>query len=298
VYAQGPVSEGVPTALACLLCGRSYALKVVGDYAWEQGVQRGGVLELLDDFQKKRYRWRVELWRRAEYFVARHAARVIVPSRYLERMVRGWGVPPARVQVIYNAVSVPAVAPAPKSAGEQRLITAGRLVPWKGIAALIALMPQLQKKCPHVQLIIIGEGPQRAALAAQAQSSPARAAIHFYGQLSRDELFAQLRAADVFVLNSGYEGLSHVIIEAAAAGAYVIASDVGGNPELMQAGVRGDLCTYNDQAALLEKISAWLMRSDSERAVLVPPAAREVFLQQFALPVMIARTHETLTTLL
>ncbi|MFH1427381.1 MAG: GtrA family protein, partial [Patescibacteria group bacterium] len=54
IYIQGPVSEGVPASFACKLRGREYILKIVGDYAWEQGKQRYGVKELVDEFQEKK----------------------------------------------------------------------------------------------------------------------------------------------------------------------------------------------------------------------------------------------------
>ena len=63
IYVQDPVSVGLPVCLACALARRSFILKIVGDYAWEQGSQRFGVIDLLDDFslEYKKYIWPVKL---------------------------------------------------------------------------------------------------------------------------------------------------------------------------------------------------------------------------------------------
>src|SRR3990167_9111853 len=112
VYAQGPVSEGLPTYWACKLRGRKYVLKVVGDYAWEQmqvsrkqenkKTEKQGFISL-DEFQNKKFDARTERKRRIEILVARNADKVIVPSQYLKKIIKGWGVKENKINVIYNA---------------------------------------------------------------------------------------------------------------------------------------------------------------------------------------------------
>ena len=60
MYALDPVSVGLPASLAALVLGKKFILRVAGDYAWEQGRQRFGVTDELDEFQLKKYGWRVE----------------------------------------------------------------------------------------------------------------------------------------------------------------------------------------------------------------------------------------------
>src|SRR3989344_2921400 len=103
IFAQDPVSVGLPAMVAAKVLRKKFVLKVVGDYAWEQGIQRFGVRDLLDDFLNKKYSWRVEGLRRIETFVARRAHRVITPSHYLKGVVRHWGVSEKNVAVIPNA---------------------------------------------------------------------------------------------------------------------------------------------------------------------------------------------------
>src|SRR3989344_2064143 len=140
IFAQDPVSVGLPAMVAARILRKKFVLKVVGDYAWEQGIQRFGVRDLLDDFLNKKYGFRVEGLRRIEAFVARHACKVIVPSNYLKSVVRHWGVSEKRIVVISNAVHPfikKDVWPANK---EILFVSIGRLVPWKGFRMLIELM--------------------------------------------------------------------------------------------------------------------------------------------------------------
>src|SRR3989344_2840405 len=85
VYAMGPVNAGFPALLASKLRGKRLAVKIVGDYAWEQGVQRYGVSDLIDDFQKKNnYPLAVKFLRWVERLVARKSSAVVVPGVYLK----------------------------------------------------------------------------------------------------------------------------------------------------------------------------------------------------------------------
>ncbi|MEW6578818.1 MAG: glycosyltransferase family 4 protein [Chloroflexota bacterium] len=236
-------------------------LKIVGDLAWERAVNKGWIAptEDVDDFQRRRYPWRVRLLQAQRAREVRRAARVIVPSRYLRDMVVGWGAPPERVQVIYNALP-PGAMSASLSQSEARatlevgpeplLLTVARLVPWKGIDHLIRALPAV----PEARLLVAGEGPDEARLRALAAAAAVSDRVTFLGAVPRERLALYLRAADYAVLYSGYEGLSHVLLESLAAGTPVIASDKGGNPELVTHGVNGLLVPYPHPDALAETL--------------------------------------------
>ncbi len=169
------------------------------------------------------------------------------------------GAPPERVHVIYNALP-PDAASASLSQAEARaglglgtgplLLTVARLVPWKGIDHLIQALPAV----PEARLLIAGDGPDEARLRALTASEGVGERVTFLGRLSRERLALYFRAADYTVLYSGYEGLSHVALESLAAGTPIIASDKGGNPELVAHGVNGLLVPYPDPAALAETL--------------------------------------------
>jgi hypothetical protein len=90
IYVSG---LGAESALAAVLAGRPTVYKVVGDYAWERAVGRGWFQGTIEDYQSKcrtgRFRW-INLIRT---WPLSRAARVIVPSRYLARLVASWGIP-------------------------------------------------------------------------------------------------------------------------------------------------------------------------------------------------------------
>lgn len=258
IYAQDPVSVGFPSALASMILRKPLLLKVVGDYAWEQGVQRFGVEDLLDNFLNKKYGLRVEFLRWVEKFVARRADKIITPSEYLKSVIVKWGVSPKKIKVIYNSVSFQGIS---KNKEELRqelklsgkvMVSVGRLVPWKGFEMLIEIMSEISKKYPDAQLLIIGSGPYLEKL--QVASHKLQARANFLGSLPHDQVLKYLKAADIFLLNTGYEGFSHQILEAMAVGAPIISTSVGGNAEILKDRLNSLLAGYNEKEAWLKAI--------------------------------------------
>ena len=90
-------------------------VKIVGDYAWEQGQQRFGITQTLDDFvQTTHVPFLVRLLRRIQTRVAQGAVRVIVPSEYLKDIVIQWGIPEKKITIINNSIQLPAHIPTPE----------------------------------------------------------------------------------------------------------------------------------------------------------------------------------------
>lgn len=239
-------------------------IKVVGDMAWERAIRRGWIPPTtdVDDFQQTPY-GRLTEWAKALRTRAVCSTdRVIVPSRYLQRMVVGWGVPEERVTVVYNAlppVGYAADLPAaqadaraalrehlPGDPGAPLLLSVARLTAWKGIGPLIRAVAGT----PGVRLAVAGDGPLMPALQRSAAASGAADRIALLGRVPREQVAVWMRAADYTVLYSGYEGLSHTLLESLALGTPVIASDKGGNPEVVLHDVNGLLVRYADQDAL------------------------------------------------
>lgn len=244
-------------------------LKVVGDVAWERAVRKGWVAPDtdIDTFQTMPASATVEAARRARSAQAQAMTRIITPSEYLRRMVIGWGVDPARVQVIYNALPPydgPALTPAAARAhlglgAGPTLLTAARLQPWKGIDHLIAALGHL----PEVRLLVAGEGDDLPRL--RALAAPLGERVQFLGRLPREALYVHMQAADYFVLYSGYEGLAHTLLESLRVGTPLIASARGGNVEVVQHDVNGLLVPYADVPALVEALRAAFAPAQRER---------------------------------
>lgn len=262
IFTQDPVSVGFPAMLATKILRKRFFLKVVGDYAWEQGVQRFGVDDLLDEFSKKQkgYVFSVRVLKRIERMVAERAEKIIVPSHYLKQIVMNWGVFEQKIHVIYNAFSVSQTGE-PKEVLRTTLkldgkimVSVGRLVPWKGFDLLIELMPELIKKNPELKLYIIGEGPDFYDLRKLVDVQMLNDRVVLLGKLSHDMVFKYLKAADLFVLNTGYEGFSHQLLEVMASGTPLITTAVGGNTELITTDENGVLVGYNDGKKIKEGI--------------------------------------------
>jgi glycosyltransferase involved in cell wall biosynthesis len=124
------------------------------------------------------------------------------------------------------------------------------LVPWKGISALIEVVGTLRAEGYPISLWVVGDGELRSDLEALAARSANPAAVQFLGSLARAEVGQRLQAADVFVLNTAYEGLSHQLLEAMSLRVPIITTPVGGNQELIRDGETGRLVPHNDRTAL------------------------------------------------
>lgn len=233
VFALDPVSVGLPAMIAARVLRKPFVIKIVGDYAWEQGRQRFGIERTLDDFvtmPTAELPKPVQRFRRIQTRVGRSADTVIVPSEYLKRIVASWGIAPERIHVVYNAVSlseVGQVPPAVLSLLRPRVVSVGRMVPWKEFDGVIDAVKQTK-----ASLAIVGEGALYEHIAARAKQELGTMA-HLTGALSHADTLAVIQSADIFVLNSSYEGFSHVLIEALLLGKAVIATDAGGNGEIV-----------------------------------------------------------------
>lgn len=265
VYAQDPVSAGFPAVLAAMVARRRFAIKVVGDYAWEQAQARFGVRTMLDAFQATRSGAAVERLRRVQRFTVRRAARVVTPSRYLAGIVARWGVSASRVRVVENAVHAAAVPPPDADALAARtpeIVSAGRFLPWKGMAQLVAAMPAIRARVPDARLTLVGDGPERPAVEAEIARLGLQEVVTLTGRLPHDAALARVAEARVFVLYTGYEGFSHQLVEAMASGVPVVASDAGGNPEVAVDGRNALVVRWGDAAALVEAVVRLLQDAD------------------------------------
>ena len=280
VYAQDLISAGLPALAATKLLRKKFALKIVGDYAWEQHAQRSTTslkfpisnfqFPNIEEFQKEKYGLRTELLRFLERVVAKKADVIITPSEYLKKLVIGWGVPEDKIKVIYNAYTEQNnkfQVSNFKFQGDV-IISVGRLVPWKGFGALIEIMPELFKENPNFKLLIVGEGPQKENLKSQISNLKLNEKVILLGKVSHAELEAYLKMAKMFVLNTAYEGLSHQLLEALAAELPVVTTNVCGNPEVITDGENGILVDFNDKMALKKAVSRlWKDRVLTEKFI-------------------------------
>lgn len=271
-------------------------IKIVGDQAWERCVRKRWIPPhiSIDEFQGYAGDARVRWQQRARTRQIRAMDAVVVPSRYLRQLVISWGIEPAKVHVINNALSPP-TAPS-QSRAESRaelgwaerptLITVARLQPWKGIDHLIAALSDL----PDISLVVVGDGPDRGRLEEMAR--PLGDRVTFTGLLAAGEAHRLMAAADGLALYSGYEGLSHTLLESLHLGTPVLASDKGGNSEIVSHGVNGLLVPHVDVPALRRGIQQLLQRRDAYAA------NSRYGLERFGFRKMAAETDALLKSLL
>jgi len=167
-----------------------------------------------------------------------------------------------------------------------------RLTPWKGVDRIIEILPKTRRQINEANLVVVGDGPELGNLQRLAGELGAKGYVSFVGRVPHEEVPYYLRAADVFVLYSGYEGLPHIVLEAMAAGAPVILSDTGGNPEVIENGVNGLLIPTGDQEKLKEAILRVLR--DTELAEEFVERSREKVKQAFSWDALMKRTLEVL----
>jgi sugar transferase (PEP-CTERM/EpsH1 system associated) len=187
----------------------------------------------------------------------------------VSRDLNGWlvhdvGVPARKVTQICNGVDTETFTPLRREsvrsalgiAQDQLVIgTVGRLDPVKDHRSLIQAFSRLRPDRRHL-LFIVGDGPTRAALDRLRLEVGLGDQIHLLGE--RNDVSLLLPALDIFVLPSLAEGISNAILEAMASGLPVVATRVGGNPELVQDGVTGTLVPPRSSEALAAALAGYL----------------------------------------
>lgn len=185
--------------------------------------------------------------------VLRRADAVVANSASLARLSEN--ADPIPVRVIPNGVDTLLFRPAtPDERGADdvfRILFVGRLVPQKDVAALLLAVAQSRRGASkRIALDIVGDGPDRAGLEKVARELDLTQCATWHGWLGKQEIAALYRRADCFVNPSRYEGMPNTVLEAMASGLPVVASNVGGNNELVTAGSSGFLFDLSEPDAL------------------------------------------------
>jgi sugar transferase (PEP-CTERM/EpsH1 system associated) len=284
------------TLRPAIVHSRNLAALEVSAPAWAAQVpvrihgEHGRDVEDLDGSNVK-YQWARRLYRP---FVNHYVAL----SRDLEQyLVRRVGVPSSRVAQLYNGVDVARFCPptrartpipgCPFGSVDHFLVgTVGRMQPVKDQTNLAKAFVDVLRAAPalraRLRLVMVGGGPLRGE--AQAILGAAGMAELAWLPGERDDIPDILRGLDCFVLPSLAEGISNTILEAMACGLPVVATDVGGNRELLEPGVTGELVPAADPAALAEAILGYA--ADPLRARQAGRAGRELVERRFSMDSM------------
>ena len=246
----------------------------------------------------KNYFWE-KLRRRVTYRLVSRQGTIVAVSKDLKQFICDRvGVQEQRVEVIYNGV-----APAQIITDEEVqtckaelgisgcypvLGVVGSLYPVKGHRFLLEAMPEILRRWPTAQLLVIGRGELDVVLKEQVEQLAIGANVHFLGM--RQDVPRLLSLMDVFVLPSLSEGLSIALLEAMASGKPVVATRVGGNPELIDHGRTGFLVQSEDAKDLAANLLTLL--SDPGMMQQFGRQATERVRQHFAMEQMVDRYRD------
>lgn len=224
----------------------------------------------------------------------RLATHVTAVSRAVAASAVAQGADPGRITVIPNGVDAARFAPAPVAGGARErnghdpvIGCVGCLAPRKDHRTLLDALSALDRQGRRFQAVLVGDGPERPALEARARALGLSDRVRFTGE--RDDVAALLPTFDVFVLSSREEGIPNALLEAMAAGRPVVATAVGGTPEVVHAGETGWLVPAGAPDALAAALDEALVRP--EEAARRGVAARQAVLATMDLDTM-ARRHE------
>lgn len=181
---------------------------------------------------------------------------ILAPSQFTaERMASLNGLPTGRVRVIPHSLPPdwPAAAPPPRANDPLRLLAVSRLDAadmFKGIEAVLTALGSIRGSVPAFELIIAGDGTDRARLESISRTAGLDSIVRFAGRVTDSDLRNLYAFSDIFVLPSSKEGFGLVYLEAMSFGLPVIAARAGGVTDIIEDGVSGLLASPDDLAAL------------------------------------------------
>ncbi|MFH1626389.1 MAG: glycosyltransferase family 4 protein [Pseudomonadota bacterium] len=281
VYVQSPDYLGFMSTIFAKVLRKPIVLKFVGDTAWENASRERHTSKLLDEFlESPEGGLSTNLMLHIQRFVFRHVKKIVTPSQYLGNVLMTYyRVNSKKIEVIPNAVELAdyekPITSAKLDYGKPVICTIGRLVPWKGIDRIISIIPKLVKKYPELTLLVIGDGPERQNLEKLAREISIDKHITFPGVMEHEKVIDILRISDVFVLNSTYEGLPHVVIEAMACKTPVIATGIKGTDEVVKNKETGLLTDIDNEQGLLDKLT-YVFENNKEIRNLAETAYRNI----------------------
>jgi teichuronic acid biosynthesis glycosyltransferase TuaC len=201
-------------------------------------------------------------------YTLKQATGVITVSEDLRRHAIGLGLPPDRVTTVLNGCDFSTFHPRDRSHARRELgvpedaellLYIGWLSPTKGLVELVDSVAALRARHPNLRLALIGEGLYQQSLQEQVDAAGLKDRVLFLGRQSSDDVSRWLAACNIFCLPSHSEGCPNVIVEAISCGRPVVATRVGGIPELVD-----DECSIlvpaQDTAALTNALETALNR--------------------------------------
>lgn len=244
-----------------ILSPASVALLAKRIFGWPVIVKvlRGGMRGDIDKLKRRPY------WKQRFETLCRGVDSFVVISEEIDQELISLGVPSEKRAFIPNGVDTETFTPLSEPQKKELrarlllppdgplVVYLGRLTFEKRVDHLIHIWPTICARFPQAQLLIVGSGPEEETLRTQSTSVPG---VKFTGQVN--DALSYLQAADLFVLPSATEGLSNSLLEAMSTGLPVVATSVGGTPDVVTHGENGYLIPPDDLPALQTGLSVLL----------------------------------------
>jgi len=261
VYATSMIRRA---AIGARLARRPLVVKLVSDEVFERATRSGRYVGTLDEFQRVGGDLRTRFLRSTRTAALGSARHVFCPSAYLRDVALAWGLAAERLSVLPNPA--PEIPELPSRDGLRTefgldgdvLAFAGRLGPQKSVGTLLDAI----RGVADVTLVIAGDGPERGTLELRSHELALNGRVRFLGSVPRATVLRLFRAADASVLPSAWENFPHTVVEALAVGCPVIATSVGGVPEVVVDGENGLLVDPRDAPGLARAIERFFSDAD------------------------------------
>ena len=239
--------------LISIIFNKKNVLKVVGDTAWERAKNWGVINTNIDDFDRNRNLY-IKIFKLMRDIPVLYSSHVITPSNYLNHMVKKW-TSNKNITTIYNGVNTNNIYINKnnyKNINDIRILIISRLVKWKNIDKII----ELALINDNIYLDILGDGPEFKKLFKLINDLKLSNRITLHGHIIEKKTVNEYyRNSFCLILNSDYEGLSHVLLEAMANSCPVICSNILGNKEVIKHEFNGLLFPVNDLELMLSNIN-------------------------------------------
>ena len=270
---------------ASLIRNIKYAVKIPGDIVWERA-RNSGITDLdINSFQKSELKAKYRLFRELFNLSISRAKSIVVPSEFLQNLVAGWVGHSKKIELIYNSIDYSIFSKAETHRNDFDVVTASRLVPWKGVDEIIKCCSELS-----LSLAIAGEGPDETRL--KELASALGASVTFLGQIPKSEMSEFYKTGKIFVLNSSYEGLPHALIEAKASGLLCVGRAGTGSEEVIRDMVDGMLVSGEPGNNLKETLERAL--SNPELVARLRLNAHEDVVDRFSQDINFQKIHDVL----
>ncbi len=202
--------------------------------------------------------------------VARQADLVRTWARVNVDEIKSMGVSPDRIGVFYQPLDCARHADATKvSKVKGRVVSAGRLIPEKGMTDVLAVFRQLVHEWPQTSLVILGDGPERSRLEQQVERWELDEVVSFQGHIPHERVLAEMASADVFLFMSYHdaERLPNVVKEAIAVRCLCIVSETPGIEELVVDGESGFIVPQRDIEQAVSRLRSVFSSADESKAM-------------------------------